>query len=478
VEKPQPPGCSDFSRGMVAEMNRDNNIEIDSETSRIRAVLVNSGLHSFAEAEEKLAASALSLVIGDDVAHTPAGQAAFLTAAVTGARCFGQVTFRGAIDVPLLFPLPVPAKTLAEAATAFGAQPTEALPTARKILIGSVPKAHDGWAVRVVWAGWTAGIAPEKNPVSLGRSDCSLAGVAAGALAVGQAFLAEQGDIRAGRTAQSLSLWLPDSGEQGAFDPGPDFKNVLLPASLWLVGLGNLGQAFLWSLTLLPYPQPEEVLLLFQDDQLIGKENWGTSVLVERGRYGMLKTRIAEDWAMRRGFQVRRVDRRLDANLFRTPIEPGIALAGLDRMPARRLLGGRGFEYVIDAGLGATVTDYRKFRLNVFDSAANPSTHFADVEDETVQVIHDLMQLPSYRQLAESRGDGGCGAATLAGSSVAVPFVSAFVGALSITQAIRIASGEAHHVGITGDTGNLRNVRAAPGIASARVAVNSVRTVS
>ncbi|MGA3334178.1 MAG: plasmid partitioning protein RepB C-terminal domain-containing protein [Terracidiphilus sp.] len=136
-----------------------------------------------------------------------------------------------------------------------------------------------------------------------------------------------------------------------------------------------------------------------------------TSVLVKRGCYGTLKTRIAEDWAMLRGFRVRRIDRRLDANLFRNPTEPGIALAGLDRMPARRLLGGRGFEYVIDAGLGAMVTDYRNFRLNVFDSNANPSDHFADVEDGTAQVIHDLMQLPAYKQLVESSGDGGCGAA-------------------------------------------------------------------
>lgn len=459
-------------------MNRDHSVEIDSETSRIRAVLVNSGQYSFAEAEVKLAASALSLVIGDDVAHTPAGQAAFLTAAVTGARCFGQVTFRGAIDVPLLFPLPVSANTLAEAATALGAQRTEALPTARKIFIGSVPEAHDGWAVRAIWAGWTAGITPGKNTVPLGRSDCPLAGVAAGALAVGQAFLAEQGDIRAGTTAQSLSLWSPDSDEQSKCDPGPDFRNVFLPASLWFIGLGNLGQAFLWSMTLLPYPKPEEVLLLFQDDQRIGKENWGTSILVERGRYGILKNRIAEDWAMQRGFRVRRIDRRLDENLFRTPAEPGIALAGLDRMPARRLLGGRGFEYVIDAGLGATVTDYRKFRLNVFDSSTNPSNHFADVEDETEQVIHSLMQLPAYKKLAEGRGDGGCGAAMLAGSSVAVPFVSAFVGALAITQAIRISSGEAPHVCVTGDTGALRNVRSVLGIASDRVAVDCVRAVA
>jgi hypothetical protein len=306
-----------------------------------------------------------------------------------------------------------------------------------------------------------------------------LAGVAAGALAVGQAFLAEQGDVRAGRTAQSISLWLPDHpGEQGLLDPGPDLGSVYLPATLWFVGLGNLGQAFLWSLTLLPYPKPEEVLLLFQDDQCVGKENWGTSVLVKRGCYGTLKTRIAEDWALLRGFRVRRIDRRLDANLFRNPPEPSIALAGLDRMPARRLLGGRGFEYVIDAGLGATVADYPKFRLNVFDSNTNPSNHFVDVEDKTAQVIHDLMQLPAYKQLAESRGDGGCGAATLAGTSVAVPFVSAFVGALSVTQAIRIASGEAHHIGITGDTGNLKSIRAVIGEAPERIAVSSTRATT
>jgi hypothetical protein len=52
-------------------------------------------------------------------------------------------------------------------------------------------------------------------------------------------------------------------------------------------------------------------------------------------------------------------------------------LAGLDSMAARRLLGRRGFEYVIDAGLGATVTDYREFRINVFDSTSNPTDHLA-----------------------------------------------------------------------------------------------------
>ena len=101
---------------------------------------------------------------------------------------------------------------------------------------------------------------------------------------------------------------------------------------------------------------------------------------------------------------------------------------------------------MIDAGLGATFSDYQRFRINVFDSASNPTDHFRGVEDRTAQAVEELMQLPSYQELSRARADNGCGAAMLAERSVAVPFVSALAGALAVTQAIRIASGEAHHV--------------------------------
>lgn len=63
------------------------------------------------------------------------------------------------------------------------------------------------------------------------------------------------------------------------------------------------------------------------------------------------------------------------------------------------------------------------------------------------------MQLPAYQELARTRGDSGCGAAMLAHRGMAVPFVSAVVGALAVSRAIRITSGEAHHLGITADLG-------------------------
>src|SRR5664280_2685997 len=62
-----------------------------------------------------------------------------------------------------------------------------------------------------------------------------------------------------------------------------------------------------------------------------------------------------------------------------------------------------------------------------------------------------MWTLPAYREFALSHTDGDCGAAMLAETSVAVPFVSAVAGALAVTQAIRVASGQAHHIGIAGD---------------------------
>jgi hypothetical protein len=240
---------------------------------------------------------------------------------------------------------------------------------------------YQGLSVQAVWDGWIAGTTPADNPRAIGRSDCPLAGVAAGALAVGQALLFKQGDLRAGRNTQDLSLWSGQASDVNDIQDAPSFDQVLLPGGLWLVGLGNLGQAYLWSLALQPYSRPEDVMLFLQDDQIVGRENWGTFVLVQRGRYNLLKTRLAEEWATARGFQVRRIDRRLDEHLLRSQQEPGIALAGLDRMPPRRILGRCGFEYKIDAGLGATAIEYRKIRLNVFNSDENPADHQNGSED-------------------------------------------------------------------------------------------------
>jgi hypothetical protein len=379
---------------------------------------------------------------------------------------------RGGLDRPMLLPLQVALGSLSirEAATALGAQVGDALKHDRSVAIGASTARTD--CVQAFWDGWCAGVMPGRAPRAPGRSDCVLAGVAAGALAVGQAFLAEQGDQRAGKLAHEISLWSPHLAD--ARDPGPEQKLCRLAQEFWLVGLGNLGQAYLWSLSMLPYPRGEDVLLFLQDDDIVRRENWGTSILVQRGHYGALKTQAAEEWAIRRKFRARRIDRRLDEHLRRTQREPAIALVGLDRMPARRLLGRPGFEYVVDAGLGATAADYRKLRVNVFDSTGDPARHFDGVEDHNEGDVERLVQMPAYQELVSASGDE-CGVADLAGRSVAVPFVSAFVGALAVAQTVRIAGGEAHHAAIVGDLGDARSMRATLGQAATRLKIPNVQ---
>jgi hypothetical protein len=446
---------------------------IHSETSRIRAALVNSGRHSFAEADAKLLRTRLSIHIAEDAARTPAGQAAFLTSVVTGSRCFGVVTATGALERPLCVAAPIAGGTLAEAARSLGAtfDPTGGI--VRTIIIGASFTGSPDWSVRAQWNGWVAGVIPATAPSCPGRADCVLAGVAAGAMAVGEAFLAEQGNLRAGRRAQSVSLWQPLCGE-GPKDSGPD--HYPLPLQLWLVGLGNLGQAYLWSLFMLPYPVPQRVELFLQDDDRISPENWGTSVLVERGRYGVLKTRVAEEWAERRGFRIRRIDRRLDEHLRRQDDEPPVALAGLDRMRPRRLLASPGFHRIVDVGLGATATDYCKFRINVFDGDYSPATHFAGLTDDFPDARDALLQLPAYERLLKDGSVDDCGAAQLAGISVAVPFVSAFAGALAVAQVIRVASGEVSCLGLTGTLGELGGMRGTASKQPGRPTLATVQT--
>lgn len=247
---PQRQGGRGIPCWVVAKMSAAE-IEVNSETSRVRAALVNSGRHDFSEAEQRLAASRLTIAIGSTASRTVAGQAAFLTATVTAARCFGQVRVEGSLDEPLLCPLPLPAKSLAEAASLFGAYPKPDREDARRVLVGCGLEPSDH-SIQAYWNGWSAGVTPGQNPGAIGRGDCALAGVAAGAIAVGQAFLAEQGDMRAGRFTQCLSLWSPELGEGGAEHPGPQLNEIYFPRDLWLIGLGNLGQAYLWSLSMLP----------------------------------------------------------------------------------------------------------------------------------------------------------------------------------------------------------------------------------
>ena len=401
---------------------------LDRQIARPAKIFVDSEDFSFDEAQAKLRELTLEIVVGPE-ATSPAAHAAILTAVSVAKRTFvGGVRVTGATDGPLNSALPLGTGSFSEAVALAGASDIDCRPS-RKIFVGSNKVRTEEWSVSPWWKGWRAGISkPEEVRWDAGNNP--LPGIAAGGLAVCAAFEAER--KRCVDFQIEIDLW-----PVGPDEIAPPFEEVFLPGAFWLVGLGNLGQAFLWALAALPYMDPADVSVVVQDYDKVTEENWGTSVLVGGDTYGVLKTRVAERWALDKGFDVRRIDRRLVESDRLDNDDPRLALSGVDKVEARKLMAKVGFDCVVDAGLGGTASDFDKYRVTVFDRSRRIDEHFADLSDEPPG--KDLPNTTAYQRLETEIGS--CGMAEISGASVAVPYVSAVAAAIAISRTIAVASG-------------------------------------
>lgn len=378
----------------------------------------------------------LHIHTGTSVGDSPAQQAALLTAVNTACRAFlGGVTVSGVDAVPLLVPLAA-ADTLADAVLTLGGQ-LAAMPhgCASALQIGSGGESLEH-GVRAACHGWVAMSAPVGDDSLADAPDAFvLAGIAAGALCVAECFQQARGrNLAAGRRRVGLSLWRPDL----AWDD-PQAAGVavaVLPASAWLIGLGNLGQAYLWSLGMLPYAEPQSVRLTLQDFDRIAPSNQSTSLLTGPELFGQYKTRAMAAWAERRGFQATIVERRFDDRLAVGPEDPAVALCGVDNALARAALEDTGFERVLEAGLGNGASDFLAIRLHSFPGARKARDLWADAAAPAPAVLDQ----PAYRALSEQGADR-CGLVQLAGRTVGAPFVGALAGAMVVAELVKLANG-------------------------------------
>ena len=415
-------------RPTVAASRRMVAMALDRQITRLAKILVDSEKISFDEAQAKLRASTLEIVVGSE-AMSPAAHAAILTAVLVASRTFvGGVRVTGAIDGCLNSALPSSAGSLAEAASLVGSSEFDGA-VSHKILVGMSGIPTEFWSVSPWWNGWRAGI-DKSGEVRWDAGDNPLPGIAAGALAVGAAFEAKRN--RSVDCQRQIDLWPVDAGQKA-----PHFKDVFLPGALWLIGLGNLGQAFLWTLSALPFRDPRDITLVLQDRDTVTEENWATSVLVREETYGSLKTKVAEQWASEKGFEVRRIDRRLFASDRLENTDPRFALSGVDRVEARKLMAEVGFDCIVDAGLGRTAFDFDRYRVTVFDRIRPIDKHFAGQDDTLVG--QEFSTNEAYRRLEAEIGP--CGIAEIGGASVAVPYVSALAASVAISRVIAITSG-------------------------------------
>ena len=398
--------------------------------SRVTKALADAArAASFAEAEARLDAVGIDVLIGRDQLDTPAGQAAALTAVATAHKCFGRVTLVAANDAPLIAPLPL-GGTLLKAARRLGARVT-ARPSAsatHSIRIGSVPRAA-GWDLRCWWDRWLSG-ARAYDDDAIGDLRLALSGVFSGAVAVRQVFAC----VLAGRDIVgrdvTLSLWMP----WASGDPGPLRFDV--PDKLWLLGLGHLGQAYVWNLCLLP--GTGECLAVLQDDQSIGEENEATSsCAAQRPSDQSRKTRLAAPWLEACGWRTELIERRHCGDIVLTEADPPYLLSGLDRLKPRLILARHGFPYMLDAGIGHGAGDFEGIQLRTVAKGQALEGFWSNtIEADDSNASKNLLNRPAYKELEQEVGQ--CGTVGFAEAGVAVPFVGAAAGAITVAQLIRL----------------------------------------
>lgn len=274
-----------------------------------------------------------------------------------------------------------------------------------------------------------------------GADAMPLSGMLAAALAVNEAFLHVNGGLpAAGRRALGLSLWHPGAEVDWLQPDASEPTLTYLPSRLWLIGLGHLGQAYLWALGLLPYQNSAEVALVLQDIDVITKSTESTSILTDAAVIGEKKTRAMAAWAERRGFLTSIQERTFAADFKRQADEPAVALCGLDNVAGRRALDQVGFDLIVEAGLGRGHRDFRTMRLH-----ALPGRRAAADLWKQAQEGEKVEDRPAYAKLMSEGVLDRCGMTLLAGKAVGAPFVGSVAATLTIAEVLRLLHGRPVH---------------------------------
>ena len=447
-----------LAKRLSDELNRSVKIAMDTGESKT----VEDAIQLFESYK-------IQIAIGSRAAVDPCLQVAAMTAVNCAKRVFlGGVTVVGG-DGPLAVKDPV-CTNLAEMLARLGGQPESSLdsklPT---LLIGDAPLADlEPLAIRLAVRGWSGGVIPAKGELPASTpNQFPPAGVLAGALGVSDIFQrVRKSDPRACRRSVGLNLWRLDEHWQSG-ERGPRLE--LLPRSAWLVGLGHLGQAFLWTLSMLPYGA-EATDLVLQDFDTVRESNISTSLLTTEEDIGRRKTRVVSDLAEARGFKTSIVERRFDGafqvNLLE---EPAVALIGVDNALARRAVEDVGFDAIIEAGLGWGPSDYLGISVHTFPGARRAQSMWLG----STASMPDISK-PAYEDLRARTADE-CGTIEIAGRSVGAPFVGAAAASIVVAELLRLAAGNHRYEQVLY---HLRNPSVAETISSEAPAFISLDTVS
>jgi molybdopterin/thiamine biosynthesis adenylyltransferase len=203
-----------------------------------------------------------------------------------------------------------------------------------------------------------------------------------------------------------------------------------MPRKIWTLGLGHLGQAYLWTLSLMPFRDAAEVLFLLQDDDTVETENIGSQVLCDMSNIGFPKTRACLQFLEGLNFKTQVIEKRfLPGNSEEEWIKSfPFLLNGVDNAQARRSINKSYHKLFLD---GAT-----NGRSSLFDSFTLRNVSYTDKAPETIWKPSEIDEAVMHKNLYERYEKANkCGVLTNIG--VSVPFVGLFGATFVIAELLR-----------------------------------------
>ena len=381
-------------------------------------------VQSYQEATALFASFRLRLQVTPGFTAFTGAEAAVLTLLRAGPK-----TFLGGIE--LVGPLEevcsvawFAGKTLGEVAVSCGVRiDVEADAQVPTICVGAGVATTDGF-----WLGLRVGrdgfaLTPGASFIS--EPDSSVeAGVAGAGAALNQAF-------------QHIYRRAPQAGlrEMPFKLPGDSWSAAA--RSQWLIGLGHLGQAYLWTVMLRPALQRPAMVRLTDDDK-VSASSLSTCLLVDATDVGRQKTDAVAERLEALGVTVLRDSVRLA--LDAGPVESAhpLCIVAVDNLTLRKALDRLHSSCVLEAGIGDGVDGFTRVQAHAFPSKRLACDIWTGNDLKASRAV-DISK-PAYRSLLRESGDE-CGTTLVAGRSVATPFVGAFAGAVLARLS---AAGELH----------------------------------
>lgn len=391
--------------------------------------LASQGEVGYKKAKRKLKNFRLYIDCSNQINHSTALQAALITAINTGKRAFqGGVFIKINKETPLLLEWPGKNIYLENLVNIMGGKIIEKVDIdyERAFILTIGKEAYRDRSLQIVCNGWQGGVVPcgETANIDL-SSEFNLAGIMAGSLGVALGFLKVSGEkIDIDSKSVGFSLWRPDLDWLDAEANGP--SEIYYPQKYWLVGLGHLGQAYCWTLGLLPISNTSNVNVTLQDYDIVSISNWETGLLTNFKNVGSKKTRICSNWLEKRGFSTKIIEHKFSSNYPVNSEDPQILLGGLDSIEVRKSVDINKFKLYIDCGIGGTRKSFDSISIYTFPNIGlNPNEIWKS--DKKQQTNNPFTKIMMEKIL-------GCGEFE---KGITTSFIGAFASTFVLSEAIR-----------------------------------------